>query len=148
VIAHNGLVSDSGPTLVYDGDCGFCTTCVAFIHRRLPTDAHVVAWQHADLDALGVSRQQAQRKVQWVDGGAVCGGHQAVGRLLLDAGGWWAIPGRLALTPPFSWVAALLYKVVADNRHRLPGGTPACALPPDQRPGAGDRSGAVDSPER
>jgi hypothetical protein len=37
--------------------------------------------------------------------------------------------GFLLATPPFSIVAALGYNVLARYRHRLPGGTPACALP-------------------
>jgi predicted DCC family thiol-disulfide oxidoreductase YuxK len=30
--------------------------------------------------------------------------------------------------PPFSWLAEGVYRVVAANRQRLPGGTPACRL--------------------
>jgi hypothetical protein len=38
--------------------------------------------------------------------------------------------GQLLATPPFSILAALGYNVIARYRHVLPGGTPACALPP------------------
>ena len=41
---------------LYDGDCSFCTTCANFIERRIPTNARVQAWQHADLAALGVTQ--------------------------------------------------------------------------------------------
>jgi predicted DCC family thiol-disulfide oxidoreductase YuxK len=40
------------------------------------------------------------------------------------------------LTPPVSWLARGLYRVIADHRDRMPGGTPACALPQEQRPKA------------
>ena len=40
--------------------------------------------------------------------------------------------GHLIATPPVSWAAALVYHFIARYRHRLPGGTPACAMP---RPG-------------
>ncbi|PXX54790.1 hypothetical protein DFR70_12384 [Nocardia tenerifensis] len=33
------------------------------------------------------------------------------------------------LIPPINWLTAALYHLVAVNRHRLPGGTPACTLP-------------------
>jgi len=33
------------------------------------------------------------------------------------------------LVPPISWLAALAYHVISVNRYRLPGGTPACAVP-------------------
>lgn len=125
------------PTLVYDGDCGFCTTCVRFVERRLPTGARLVAWQHADLAALGVTREAAGRAVQWIaPDGRVSAGSDAVARLLVDSGWPWRALGHLALTPPLSWLARVIYRLVADNRHRMPGGTAACALPPDQRPGA------------
>ena len=39
-------------------------------------------------------------------------------------------------TPPFAWVASAAYKWIAKNRHRLPGGTPACSMPAHLRPGA------------
>ncbi|HEY9473830.1 MAG TPA: DUF393 domain-containing protein [Mycobacteriales bacterium] len=124
-------------TLVYDGDCGFCTTCVRFVERRLPTGTRMVAWQHADLDALGVTRAAAGKAVQWVaPDGTVSAGAGAVGRLLVDSGWPWRALGQLVLTPPLSWLAAVAYRLVANNRHRLPGGTAACALPPDRRPGA------------
>lgn len=130
-------------TLVYDGDCGFCTTSVRFLHRHIRTSATVVAWQDCDLATLGLTTAQAQDKVQWVAAdGTISAGHAAVGRLLLDAGGPWRIPGRIAVTPPFCWLARGIYRLISDNRHRLPGGTPACALPADQRPGATGSPGA------
>ena len=38
-----------------------------------------------------------------------------------------AVAGALPFVPPTSWVAEGVYRVVAANRMRLPGGTPACA---------------------
>lgn len=129
------------PILVYDGDCGFCTSCVRFVERRLRADADLVAWQHADLDALGVGQAAAERAVQWVTpDGRVSAGAAGVARLLVRAGWPWRALGYLMMVPPVSWLAALAYRLVADNRHRLPGGTPACALPADQRPSAPGQS--------
>jgi predicted DCC family thiol-disulfide oxidoreductase YuxK len=124
-------------TLLYDGDCGFCTTSAAFIERRIPTRATVIAYQYADLATLGVTEEQAAEELQWVaDDGTVSAGHAAIARLLTDAGGLWSVPGRIMLVPPLSWLAAVAYRLTAANRHRLPGGTAACALPPRDRPGA------------
>jgi predicted DCC family thiol-disulfide oxidoreductase YuxK len=123
--------------LVYDGDCGFCTRCVEWALARLPYRPAVVAWQHADLGGLGVTRAEAEHSVLWVEpSGRVSSGHVAVARLLVASGGAWALLGRLAMVPPVSWIAAAAYRLVAVNRGRLPGGTPACALPADQRPGS------------
>jgi predicted DCC family thiol-disulfide oxidoreductase YuxK len=36
-------------------------------------------------------------------------------------------------TPPVRWLAAGVYRLIANNRQRMPGGTAACALPPVAR---------------
>ncbi|GAA2578312.1 DUF393 domain-containing protein [Actinomadura fulvescens] len=126
------------PVLVYDGDCGFCTASVRFLERRVPTSAEVVAFQFADLGSLGIDAEQASYEVVWVArDGRTYGGAQGIARLLVDAGKLWRPLGMVAMVPPFRWLAHGLYRLVANNRYRLPGGTPACALPPGQRPGSG-----------
>ena len=122
---------------VYDGDCAFCSSCARFITRRIPTTATVAAWQHLDLAALGLTEQVCEQAVQWVPAGGATGssaGAVAIGRMLVDAGSYWRVLGRLALARPGSWLAGPVYRLVARNRHRLPGGTPACALPPPRSP--------------
>ncbi len=125
-------------TLVYDGNCGFCTSAVRWITRvRLRPDV-VVPYQSADLTDLGLTPQQCEDKLQWVGADGRRGsGHAAVARMMLASGPVWRLPGTLLLLPPLSWVAALVYRLVAANRSKLPGGTPACALPPAERPQAG-----------
>jgi predicted DCC family thiol-disulfide oxidoreductase YuxK len=114
------------PVLVFDGDCGFCTTSVRVLERIGP-DAEIVAWQMTDLAALGVSEQQAGDAVQWVEvDGTVRSGHEAIAAALGSAGRIWRVAGRTLTLPGLSWIAAKLYRLIADNRHRLPGGTPAC----------------------
>ena len=119
------------PILLFDGDCGFCTTMARWGERRWPDAAEVVAWQHTDIDALGLTPEQCNRELQWVgNDGRRAGGAAAVGRWLQAAGGFWRWLGALAHTPPTSWIATGIYRLVAANRSRLPGGTPACQLPP------------------
>lgn len=126
-----GHTGNMRATLIYDGDCGFCTTCVRFIERHLRTTARIVPWQQAPLADLGVTEQEARDALQWVDQhGRVSAGHAAIARLLIDSGLPWKLAGRVLLVPPVSWVAAFGYRLVANNRQRLPGGTPACAVPP------------------
>ena len=117
-------------TLVYDGDCGFCTTCVRTMQRlRLRADT-VIAWQHADLDALGLTPEQCSSAVQWVDDdGSHASGHLAVASLL-SANGAWKPLGALLRAPGISPLVARAYQWVADHRTSLPGGTPACAADP------------------
>jgi predicted DCC family thiol-disulfide oxidoreductase YuxK len=122
------------PTFVYDGDCAFCSTCATFIERRIPTRATVVPWQFADLDALGLSQEQAEAAVQWVGAdGTVASGPDAIALLLRDAGRLWQVPGTALQLPPVRLAAWPAYRWVANHRHLLPGGTAACSLPQAQR---------------
>lgn len=123
------------PVFLYDGDCAFCTSCAQFIEKRIPTHAQVVAWQHADLDALDVTQEDAEAAVQWVPSsrGLTSAGPEAIADLLKDAGSVWRPLGAVLGLRPVLWVAWPVYNWVSRNRHRLPGGTPACSLPQADR---------------
>jgi predicted DCC family thiol-disulfide oxidoreductase YuxK len=100
----------------------------------MATSADVRPWQFADLDALRVTQADAEANVLWsTEGESVAAGPVAVARLLVDAGGWWRPLGRALDLPPVRAAAWPVYRLVARNRHRLPGGTPACSLPQAQR---------------
>jgi predicted DCC family thiol-disulfide oxidoreductase YuxK len=132
------------PVLLFDGDCAFCTSCVRLVEKMIGPDAEIVAWQFADLAALGVSEEQAAAAVQWVrPDGAVRSGHEAIAAMLGSSGPIWRIVGRVLLLPGISWTAAQAYRLVAANRHRLPGGTPACERPPAGSPGSSGKSGSL-----
>jgi predicted DCC family thiol-disulfide oxidoreductase YuxK len=121
------------PVLVYDGDCAFCTSCARVLERIGP-DAEIVAWQLTDLAGLGITEEQATDAVQWVQiDGTVHSGHEAISGVLSSAGRPWKIVGRMVLLPGISWPAAKVYRLVADNRYRLPGSTPACAVAEQDR---------------
>ncbi|MFJ3508626.1 thiol-disulfide oxidoreductase DCC family protein [Streptomyces luteogriseus] len=118
------------PVLIFDGDCGFCTTSVGVARRLVRPRCDVVAWQRADLASLGVTAERARHEVLWVTPtGRVYGGAQAVAKILLSAGGVWPVVGAVLSLPPLRWAAPAVYRLVADNRGRLPGGTAACAVP-------------------
>lgn len=118
------------PLLIFDGDCGFCTSAARWAARGWSGPEEAVAWQalgEGRLRQLGLDDGQAARKVWWVEApGPPVGGHRAIGRALRAARGWRHVAGTVVLTPPVSWLAAAGYHLVARNRHRLPGGTPAC----------------------
>ena len=116
------------PVLVFDGDCAFCTRCAHALERIGPA-AEIVAWQLTDLPQLGITEEQAADAVQWAAvGGEVRSGHEAIAAALNSAGLPWQAIGRMLLLPGISWMAARAYRIVARNRYRLPGGTPACAV--------------------
>jgi predicted DCC family thiol-disulfide oxidoreductase YuxK len=117
------------PVLVYDGDCGFCSRTAEWAEARLP-DAEVQPYQWLDLEPLGLTPEDGKRAAWWIDErGRRHRGHRGAGRALIAMGGLWRVPGTLMLVPPFSWLAAGVYALVARFRYKLPGGTPACRLP-------------------
>ena len=111
--------------LVYDGQCGFCVRSARWIEARLPAEARVEPWQSLNLEDLGLSRQQVEAAVWWLEDGTSrpgrWSGAEAIGRALVAAGGPWRVCGLLIVHPPLSWLARPVYAMVAANRHRLPG---------------------------
>ena len=104
-------------TLVYDGDCAFCCRCASWIRERSGID--MSAGSPEDLAVLELSVEDAKRSVWWIEDGVRLAGHAAIGKALRQVGGLWAFVGVLISTPPISWLAALVYRWVAANRHRF-----------------------------
>lgn len=126
------MAARTRPVLVYDGDCAFCTSSARALERIGP-EAEIVAWQQTDLAAMELTEVEAAAAVQWVEvDGTIRSGHEAVAAALGSAGGIWAPAGRVLLSPGISPIAAAAYRLIADNRQRLPGGTPACAVDPQE----------------
>lgn len=123
------------PLLIFDGDCGFCTRAVTLIFARLRPRAEAVRYQSVDLASLGTTPERARYEVLWsVPGEEPAGGVRAFARLLRTCDRPWPAVGTLLGTAPFRWVAHVVYRLIANNRHRLPGGTEACALRITGRP--------------
>jgi predicted DCC family thiol-disulfide oxidoreductase YuxK len=131
-----GSVPQTLPVLIYDGDCGFCTRSAGLV-AHLPVAVRLVPWQEADLTALGVTEQRARQEVIWVGTtGRIRGGAEAVAAIFRHSRRPWPAIGWLLSAPVMRNLAGVLYRWVAANRYRLPGSTPACRLPADQRPGS------------
>jgi predicted DCC family thiol-disulfide oxidoreductase YuxK len=127
---HDGCVNR--PTFVFDGDCAFCSSCARFVENRIKPAADVLAWQFADLDALGLTEEQVSAAVYFVaDGRDPSAGPAAIADLLRRAGLLWRAAGAGLGLRPVTALAWPVYRWVARNRHRMPGGTAACALPPN-----------------
>jgi predicted DCC family thiol-disulfide oxidoreductase YuxK len=113
--------------IVYDADCGFCTRSA----RWVADDP--VAWQSLDLAAVGATEEQADNFAGWlVDGRIRALGAPAIAAALRARGGWVRPVGRLIDLPGVRRLAAGVYRILAANRHRLPGGTAECRV--DDRP--------------
>lgn len=120
----------TAPLLIFDGDCGFCTTSVDWMTRTLPGMPRSIPYQWADLDAYGLTPADGRAMVWLVTDEEQFGGASAIAALLRHQAA--AAPrflGWLATVPPWSFGAELAYRLVARFRYRLPGGTPACRVP-------------------
>jgi predicted DCC family thiol-disulfide oxidoreductase YuxK len=113
-------------TVVYDGECGLCTTLAGVAARRLGGPVDVVALHDADLDRLGVADRDARRALQWIGAdGERHQGHRAIAAWLSGTGH--RKIARLLTAPGVDAVAGLAYRFVATNRRRIPGRLSAAA---------------------
>lgn len=118
--------SQGSPVLLFDGDCGFCTASVDWLTAHLPAPPTMLPLQHALLEGYGLTREEAERKVQLVVGGERFAGAGAVSAMFRHQPQFlWRFAGWLMRVPPLSWVADSGYAVVSHFRHLLPGVTPA-----------------------
>ena len=114
--------------LIYDGDCGFCTSSAAWFARRARDPERIAPWQALDLDSYGLTEQQVSESVYWADGSVLVSGADAAASAMQSVPGPWKVTGHLLAFPGVVHLARRLYPVVARNRHRLPGSTDACRV--------------------
>ena len=115
---------------LYDADCGFCAASARWI-PRLGADVDVSSLQAEDLPALGVDehRSVVEMPVLLPDG-RIAWGHHAWAEILLRSTPPLPLLGQVLDSRLLEEPAAAIYHWVATHRHRLPGGTVQCALPP------------------
>ncbi|MCA9965677.1 MAG: DUF393 domain-containing protein [Anaerolineales bacterium] len=97
----------------------------------LPGRVDVRPWQMIpeQLATLGLTAEDGMTQVWFWENGRLFGGAEAVNRLLRHL--WWLRPFTyLYYLPGIKQLQNWGYRWVADNRYRLPGSTPACAIPP------------------
>jgi predicted DCC family thiol-disulfide oxidoreductase YuxK len=118
------------PVLIFDGDCGFCTTTANWIEKRSLTPVEIQPYQWAKLADYGLTEKEAADKVQLVFDGKIFAGHHCMAKLLLiQPNALLKFLGALMVTPGIDPISAKVYAWIAANRHKLPGGTPACKMP-------------------
>jgi len=116
-------------TLLYDGDCGFCSRAIRWIDRHVHPGTDLIAWRRADLERWSLQEADLDRAVQWIGAdGSRAEGAAALARVLGTAGLEWRIVRHLLEAPGVERLAAATYARVARHRHRLPGATDACRL--------------------
>ena len=118
------------PLLIFDGDCGFCTTSASFAKRWVDRRGRydLRPWQELHLAGYGLTEADCIAAAQFVrSDGTVRPAQFAIAEGLKHGAPAWRPLGWLVEAPGVSWLAGKLYTWVADHRYQLPGGTPACA---------------------
>jgi len=119
------------PTLIFDGDCSFCTSVATHFEKRSLTPLAIVPWQRANLAEFGLTQAEASAQVYLVNNGTLFAGAEAFAELMRVQGDpFHRFVAWGMRRPGIRHVTAWGYRKVARNRHRLPGGTPACKLEP------------------
>ncbi|WP_456599838.1 thiol-disulfide oxidoreductase DCC family protein [Blastococcus sp. SYSU DS0616] len=119
-------------TLIFDGDCGFCTTSATWIEARAGGAFQATPWQFLpSLEAVGLSEEQVTEAAYWLEPGqAPREGAAAISYALIACGGLLALVGRVIVAGPVRPLSRVVYGWVSRNRYRMPGGTAACRVPP------------------
>lgn len=123
-------MNSSAPVLIFDGDCGFCTTTANWIKKNSKVALEIAPYQWTELGQYGLTTEEATARVQVVVGDKVFAGHYCMSQLLLiQPNILLKLVGALMVLPGLDSISAKVYEWIAANRQKLPGGTPACKLP-------------------
>jgi predicted DCC family thiol-disulfide oxidoreductase YuxK len=113
------MVADGRLTLVYDGECEFCTRLARWVQKKDARGRVDVRPNQEEglVERVGLSREEVDR-ASWVveDGRAKFEGAAGINRVWRELGGLWAVVGALYLVPPVRWVEDRYYARVARKR--------------------------------
>lgn len=124
--------TDRLPLFLYDGNCGICSSFARWMTRRIRCLPRVEPYQAVDLTTLGLTPEECALAVQWIGRDrSIRRGHDAIAQVLIDAGNGWTAVGRVLRLPGISTLSAIVYRLVARNRHRLPTGDSTCSVTPN-----------------
>ncbi|MGW2912029.1 thiol-disulfide oxidoreductase DCC family protein [Streptomyces asoensis] len=120
------------PVLAYDGDCGFCQSSVDRIRGLAAPTLEAVPWQFLPVGTTAPHLGRLDREILLLRGDTVlAGGSDALGRWLgTSPSAVYRTLGAVLRLPGVRLCAGVVYRWVSRNRHRLPGATAACAVPP------------------
>lgn len=108
--------------LLYDPDCGFCTRAAGWL-GRFGVTCEIAAGYPATLAALSVDPARAGREIPFVhDDGTVTWGAAAIADALATGRPAARLASFALGAPGLRRLARAAYRLVANNRHRLPGG--------------------------
>ena len=108
---------DSTPTLMYDGECGFCRYWVGRWIDRVGHKVEFVPSQDLGEGFPSIPKEEFARAVQFVDaGGQVYSGAEAVFRMFSHGRGGGRLLGLYERMPGFAPASERAYRLFADHR--------------------------------
>jgi predicted DCC family thiol-disulfide oxidoreductase YuxK len=111
---------ETTPTLIYDGDCGFCKRSLAWGQRNLTAFPRAIPSTSAEARQVGLTQAQLEESI-WIIGiSKPLAAAEAVAFILkLQPNVLWRALGLLMSIWPISVIARAVYFWVARNRGRL-----------------------------
>jgi predicted DCC family thiol-disulfide oxidoreductase YuxK len=108
------------PTLIYDGDCGFCKRSLAWGQRHLPAFPRAIPSNSVEAQQAGLTQRQLEESI-WIIGIAkpLAAAEAAAFILKLQPNALWRALSLLMSIWPISVIARAVYFWVARNRGRL-----------------------------
>lgn len=110
-------MSGTAPTLIYDGDCGFCKRSLAWGQRHLTAFPRAIASNSAEAKSSGLSQKQLDESIWIIGAGKPLGAAEAAAFILkLQPNVLWRALGLAMSIWPLSIFARAAYFWVAKNR--------------------------------
>jgi len=122
------------PILLFDGDCAFCSSSARMLKRMVGDKVSVLAYQFVDVAMYQITKADCEVAVQYAYLDQRSSGHLAIADALIASKSLWSFAGFFLKLPVVTSAGFLVYEWVSKNRHKLPGGTPACQVPPSEDP--------------
>ena len=112
------MVAGDRLTLVYDGECDFCTRLARWVerHDHLGRVAVRANQEPGLIDLLSLTRKEVDRASWAVERGARFEGAAGINRVLRELGGVWGALGSLYTLPAIGWLEDRYYARVARRQ--------------------------------
>jgi predicted DCC family thiol-disulfide oxidoreductase YuxK len=124
-VARQSTLHDT--VIIYDGDCAFCELWVGRLQRGLPVVPRTVPSQSADLEGLGLNAEDVTHYAWLITPDRHIAGGAILRELLIhQPRRHLRFFGNLLGLWPITVITDGVYRLVAKNRHRLPGSQAAC----------------------
>lgn len=108
------------PTLIYDGDCGFCGRCLTWGMRHFMAFPKAIPSASKEAKESGLTEAQLAESIWIIGAGAPLPAAKAVSFILkMQPNVFWRALGHIMSIWPISFFAKRVYFWVAKNRGRL-----------------------------